>query len=49
MRIANVGGRVKLLVAADAVDGEVARDDRSSADPQKTYEYFAGLWDLATR
>jgi len=49
MRIANVSGRVKLLVAAEAVEVEAASDDRFSADPQKNYEHFAGLCDLATR
>ena len=43
MRIANVSGRVKLLVAAEAVDVEAAIDDRFSADPLKTYEHFAGI------
>jgi hypothetical protein len=49
MRIANVSGRVKLLVAAEVVDVEAASDDRFSVDPQKTYEHFGGLCDLATR
>jgi len=49
MRIANVDGRVKLLVAAQAVDIDATSDDRFSADPHKTYEHFAGLCDGATR
>jgi hypothetical protein len=49
MRNANVSGWVKLLVVAEAIEVEAARDDRFGADPQKTYEHFAGSCDLATR
>ena len=49
MRIANASGRVKLLVAAEAVGVGAANDRGFSADPHKTYEHFAGLCDGATR
>ena len=49
MRIANASGRVKLLVAAEAVEVGAANDGRFSADPQKNFEHFVGLCDLATR
>ena len=47
MRIANVDGRVKLLVAGGAVDVEVASSGRFTADPQAAYERFGELSDWA--
>ena len=47
MRIANVDGRVKLLVAGGAVDVEVASSGHFSADPQAAYERFGELSDWA--
>jgi 2,4-didehydro-3-deoxy-L-rhamnonate hydrolase len=38
MRIANVDGRLKLLVGSGAVDVEKASDSRFSADPQAVYD-----------
>jgi hypothetical protein len=50
MRIANVGGPVKLLVAAEALEiDDAASDGPFSADPRNTHEHFAALPDLATR
>jgi 2-keto-4-pentenoate hydratase/2-oxohepta-3-ene-1,7-dioic acid hydratase in catechol pathway len=40
MRIANVGGRLKLIVGSGAVDVEKASDARFSADPQAVYDDF---------
>ena len=48
MRIANVDGRVKLLVAGGAVDVEAASSGRFSADPQAAYERFDEVHDWAT-
>lgn len=48
MGIANVGGRVTLLVAGEAVDVHAASDGRTSAHPQNTYELVARLRALAT-
>ena len=47
MRIANVNGRLKLLVADGAVDVETASGGRFSADPQAAYARFAELQDWA--
>jgi hypothetical protein len=49
MRITNVGGPVKLLVAAEALEIDAASDGPFSADPRNTHEHFAALPDLATR
>ena len=47
MRIANVDGRVKLLVAGGAVDVEAASSGRFTADPQAAYERFDEVRDWA--
>jgi 2-keto-4-pentenoate hydratase/2-oxohepta-3-ene-1,7-dioic acid hydratase in catechol pathway len=47
MRIANVDGRVKLLVADGAVDVEAASSGRFTADPQAAYERFDEVRDWA--
>ena len=43
MRIANVAGRLKLLVAQGAVDVETASGGAFSSDPQRAYERFDDL------
>jgi 2,4-didehydro-3-deoxy-L-rhamnonate hydrolase len=43
LRIANVGGRLKLLVGDGAVDVEAASAGRFDADPQRAYEEFDAL------
>jgi 2,4-didehydro-3-deoxy-L-rhamnonate hydrolase len=43
VRIANVDGRLKLLVAGAAVDVEAASRGRFGPDPQSAYECFAEL------
>ncbi len=43
MRIANVNGRLKLLVGGGAVDVETASHRQFGADPQAVYECFAEL------
>ena len=43
MRIANVDGRLKLLVADGAVDVETVSGGRFGHDPQRAYEYFDDL------
>ena len=43
MRIANVEGRLKLLVAQGAVDVETASQGRFGSDPQAAYERFDDL------
>lgn len=48
MRIANVDGRLKLLVAGGAVDVEQASDGRFASDPHAAYERFAQLREWAT-
>jgi len=40
MRIANVDGRLKLLVAGGAVDVEAAAAGQFGHDPQAAYERF---------
>ncbi|CAJ1509976.1 fumarylacetoacetate hydrolase family protein [[Mycobacterium] burgundiense] len=43
MRIANIDGRLKLLIGTGAVDVEHASGSRFSADPQAAYEDFESL------
>jgi 2-keto-4-pentenoate hydratase/2-oxohepta-3-ene-1,7-dioic acid hydratase in catechol pathway len=47
MRIANVDGRVKLVVSGGAVDIERASDGQFSSEPQAAYERFEELRDWA--
>jgi 2,4-diketo-3-deoxy-L-fuconate hydrolase len=48
MRIANVDGRLKLVVADGAVDVATASEGRFGADPQAAYRQFAELQEWAT-
>ncbi len=47
MRIANINGRLKLLVAGAAVDVAAASGGRFGPDPQAAYECFAELQEWA--
>ncbi|TGD86298.1 FAA hydrolase family protein [Mycolicibacterium sp. CH28] len=47
MRIANVEGRLKLLIGDGAVDVETRSDGRFAADPHRAYDHFGELKEWA--